>query len=83
MSEQPCKRDPDAWFEEREISMRVAKARCRQLCGLQWQCLELAMTLEGNTKAPSARFGVWGGLDGYERATLGRKRHKAAQKAQA
>jgi len=51
---------------EREIREAKAKAVC-QLCPVRVQCLDYALR-------NSIRYGIWGGLDGEERARERRRR---------
>jgi len=72
-------RDPELMFPTTKVGYLVAKAICRE-CPLIEQCLELALSFEGQ-RGVSGRHGVWGGLDERERTRLARRR--AAKRLQA
>lgn len=63
--------DPALFFPEgrgSEVVERLAKAVCRT-CPLRQECLDLAMA----TERGQARWGIYGGLNGAERAKLARR----------
>ena len=55
--------DPEAWFPEKGVRPRKAKAICRR-CPVRSECLEFAVS-------NGIAFGVWGGLSERERRPLG------------
>lgn len=64
MSERPCSKMPEMWFdEEREA---IAKARCSS-CPFKAECLQRALDFEEKEKY---LWGVWGGASPTERLQL-------------
>lgn len=70
-----CAQDGEMWFAPGgSIDDHNARAICRQ-CPAQLACLQVALDAEGAAVA-QMRFGVFGGLDGSQRAALYRKQLK-------
>ena len=61
-----CQKNPQLFFpediadpEKRELSIKAAKAICRQ-CPIKVECLTYALST-------NQRYGIWGGTEGHER----------------
>lgn len=61
-----CERNPQLFYpediadpEKRELSIKAAKAICKQ-CPIKVECLTYALE-------SGQRFGIWGGTEGHER----------------
>lgn len=81
----PCtKADPDLGFPahgarglERDATIAAAKTLCESCpLDLKAECLQIALDAEGSAPA-SSRYGVFGGLDEAERASLTRRMSRA------
>jgi WhiB family transcriptional regulator, redox-sensing transcriptional regulator len=60
--------DPEAFFPDKGQPTSAAKRTCAR-CEVSAQCLAYAMDVESRPEV-YGRFGVWGGLAGYEREAL-------------
>lgn len=68
--------DPEVWFPGQGDYMTgaAAKAIC-ETCPVRERCLEAAMEWESGSHWQ--RYGLWGGLDPWERDELARERRRA------
>lgn len=75
-----CAQYPEVFFPEETdtTTRRQAKKVCGG-CEIREACLEAALVLEAGRVA-SGRYGIWGGLDEQQRASLARKRRRAARR---
>lgn len=68
--------DDGTWFDDHDANVQYARTVCDR-CPVKADCLEVAMTAEGDTGA-GIRYGVFGGLTGAQRYQLFLARRLAA-----
>jgi hypothetical protein len=66
--------DPEMWFSDPGDAREEAVAACA-VCPVRRPCLEVALAVEAGA-GPSDRYGVYGGLTGYQRWAEYRRRRE-------